>query len=142
MSSLHHLEFHPHLPASTPAPTPARARRLIVGKTGLVDFCSEFARDVVRRRCDDECVPSFVYANILLTCRPFIRFFAEQAQTDVRSSEVFSGCSFFCACATLWNRQQRLAAKQASPPSVLPSSRTCNLQCGKQQWLTIHLISG
>ena len=56
------------------------------------------ARDVVHRRCDDECVLSVVHQvrRFCLRVGPSSVFSPRQAQTDVRSSEVFSGCSFLC----------------------------------------------
>ena len=66
---------------------------------------SSLARIVVRRHCDEECVPSVVYqvrvSGSWLGCQDFVYasalhpFFRRgQAQTDVPSNEVFSGCSF------------------------------------------------
>ena len=77
------------------------------GKTGMVDFCSEFAggralhvkllaRDVVRRRCDDECVRSVLYqvrvSGSWLSCQGFacasaLHPFFRRAGSDPRSVE-------------------------------------------------------
>ena len=97
------------------------------GKTGLVDFSSEFAggrgltcqalgtRCCAQTRCDDECGPSVVYqvrvSGSWLSCQDFAYASAlhplfRRAGTDRRSVDrEVRWLLVFCACATLWNRQ-------------------------------------